>query len=132
MKKKVLVSLGIVGGLLLISGGMVYAESLEEALKAYLADPSFDWLGRNFDKILFEQITNVSTGNFNDAELMAKLKFIFEDIKTMPLQLKCIKKIVEQNAPAYATLGGTAGIKIAVGSKNFGELLFKLFKVMCR
>lgn len=135
MRKKLLVSFGIVGGLLLlVGGGIVYAEGLEEALKAYLADPSLDWLGRGYDKILFEDIKSVSTGNLNDAEFFAKLKFVVEDIKTMPLQFRCMGKIITQkpNAIAYGLLGNTAGLKLAIGAREFNKIAIKMLKLVVK
>ena len=92
MNKKLLISLAIVGGILLLSN-ISYASSYDElklALEAYLQDPSLDFLGREYDRILFEQINNAET---LDGELLAKLNFMFDDLLTMPLQLKCMKKI---------------------------------------
>lgn len=131
MNKKVLVGLGIVSGILLI-GGVTYADDLKEALELYLQDPSLDWLGRNYDKILFENIQKVSTGNLNDAEFFAKLKFIIEDIKTMPLQLKCMKKIVTQreNAIAYGGLTWLGGLKMSIGEKAFNKIMGDILKLV--
>lgn len=132
MSKKLLVSLGVVGGLALLTGGMAHAESLEEALKAYLANPKFDFLGHEFERILFENIQKVSTGDLNDAEIIEKLKFMIEDIKTLPLQLKCLDKIMKQNAPIYATLSGIAGLKMALGAEGFGYLTLKIIRMIFR
>lgn len=111
-----LISLAVVSAIILL-GGISYAEELEEVLKAYLNDPSLDFLGRNYDKILFKE--NLST---------------MEDIKTMPLQAKCVFKIATQkpNMIAYSSLGGTAGFKISIGAKEFNKIVIKIIKLAIR
>ncbi len=116
MKKKMLVSLGIVS-IIILSGGIAYAEELEETLKVYLTDPSLDWLGRGYDKILFNE----------------KLGII-DDVKTMPLQAKCIYKMATQkpNMIAYSGLGGTMGFKAAVGARAFNKIVMNIIKIAVR
>lgn len=115
VNKKILLSVGVIGGILFLTQ-TGYAEELKEALEAYLKDPSWDWLGRKYDKILFEKLTT------------------WEDIKTMPLQAKCMWKIINQppNIVSYGSLGGLAGLKAEMGAKKFGEMMFKLFKIVAR
>lgn len=50
----------------------------------------------------------------------------------MPLQLKCMNKIMKQNAPIYATLSGVAGFKIALGKEVFSNITFKLIKLILK
>lgn len=50
----------------------------------------------------------------------------------MPLQLKCMNKIMKQNAPFYATLSGVAGLKIALGKEAFSNITFKLIKLILK
>lgn len=114
MRKKILILVIII---LIISSGIVYADELEEVLKAYLSDPSLDFLGRGYDKILFKE--NLT---------------LIEDIKTMPLQLKCIYKIITQepNIIAYGTLGGLGGLKIFMGEKEFNYIVKVMMKFLIK
>lgn len=111
MNKKLLVSILIISVILFL-GGISHAEELSESLKEYLANPSFDFLGHKYEKILFE---NNPT--------------IIDDIKTMSLQLKCTRKIIVENYPTYMALGGLYGLKITLDPKEFGEMMFKLLKL---
>ena len=116
MKKKVLISLGLIGALVLASS-LASAEGLEEALELYLRDPSLDFLGRGFDKILFKE----------------KLSMM-DDFKTMPLQLKSMYKIITQkpNIVAYGTLSGTAGFKVAIGAKEFNKIALQILRLIVK
>lgn len=114
MKKKILISLCVVVAIVLASG-VASAEELEEALKSYLQDPSLDFLGRGYDKILFKD--NLT---------------LMEDIKTMPLQFKSMYKIITQkpNLVAYGTLSGTAGFKVAIGAKEFNKIALQILRLI--
>jgi len=128
--RKILIGLGIAGGLLLI-GGIAYAEGLEEELLRYLNSDSFDLFGRKYDKILFESIRKASTkAKYSDEEIIAKLKFMIEDIKTLPLQAKCMAKIFDQNKNLYGALGGTAWLKWSLGPENFNKILLRALRVI--
>lgn len=134
MNKKVLIGLSVVGIALFASGG-TYAEGLDEALKAYLADPSLDFLGHEFEKILFEESQHAFKGmELNDAEFLAKIKFIVEDIKTMPLQAQAYYKIFTNkvNILTYGSLSGVWGLKAGLGAKEFGNVMLKIIKLGIR
>ena len=132
MKKKTIASLCVIGGLLFISS-ITFANELKEVLELYLQDPSFDLCGREFDKILFNKINSVSEAKeFADTEFIAKLKFIVDDIKTIPLQAKCLNKIASQNALIYLPLTGLSTLKSAMGAKEFSKMMLKLFKLIFR
>ena len=80
INKKMLLSGGILLGLTLLCKTS-YAETLAETLENYYNNYQFDFMGRTFDKILFQGILDSSVkGKQTDAELIAKLKFIIEDI----------------------------------------------------
>ena len=53
---------------------------------------------------------------------------MFDDLLTMPLQLKCMKKIILQkpNAIAYGSLAWISGLKSALGAEKFGKMAFKI------
>lgn len=132
MNKKLLISLGVVAGIIFI-GEISYAEELTEALTLYLEDASLDFLGCDFEKILFENQSR--NGMYlDDKEFIAKLKFIADDIKTMPLQLKAYHKIFTNkvNIIAYGTLGSAAGLKTALGGEEFAKMLIKIIKLGVR
>lgn len=127
MNKKLVVSILIIGGILFL-GGISYADELKKSLELYLQDPSMDFLGHEFEKILFEKIKN------GDNHFIEELTFILEDIKTMPLQIKAYYNILTQktNMAVYGSLGFTYGTKVAMGAKEFGEMMFKLFKLVAK
>lgn len=127
MNKKLVVSMLIIGGILFL-GGISYADELKESLELYLQDPSMDFLGHEFEKILFEKIKN------GDNYFIEELTFILDDIKTMPLQIKAYYNILTQktNMAVYGSLGFTYGTKIAMGAKEFGGMMVKLFKLVAK
>lgn len=130
INKNVLMGLGIAGGILLV-GGIAHAEGLEEELIKYLNSDSFDLFGRKFDEILFRSIREASTkAKYSDEEIIAKLKFMIEDIKTLPLQAKCMAKIFDQNKNLYGALGGTAWLKWSLGPENFNKILLRALRVI--
>lgn len=134
MNKKLLVSIGIFSGLLLLSE-VTFADELRESLELYLADPSLDFLGHEFEKILFDESQQAFKGmELNDAEFIAKLKFIIDDIKTMPLQAQAYYKIFTNkvNILAYGSLSGLWGLKSALGPKEFGNVMFKILKLVAK
>jgi len=130
--RKILIGLGIAGGLLLI-GGIAYAEGLEEELIKYLNDDSIDLLGRKFEEILFQNTKEAHIPmKLSDDELKAKLKFMLEDIKTLPLQAKCLWKIINQkpNALIYGLVSGNSYLKLTLGEKAYKNLIFRLFRLL--
>lgn len=124
INKKMLISLGFACGLLLI-GKIAHAEELGEAIEAYVNNHSVDFLGRDYDKILFESLKN-GDGNF----FINELKFTLQDIKTLPQQAKAYFKILHQppNMVAYSTMGGLYSIKSAVGAAEFNKIMLKILK----
>lgn len=129
MKKKTIAGLCVISGLLFISS-VTFADELKEALELYLQDPSFDLCGREFDKILFDSINSVLVNGYTDAEIIAKLKAIPDDFKTLPLQIKCTDKILEQNLLIYAPLAGLGGLNKAIGAEKFSKLMLKVLRVI--
>lgn len=135
INKKMLISLGIVTTAFLILNEPTHAEELKKALEAYLRYSDFDLLGRKYDKILFQNILEPSIkGKQTDTEIIEKLKFVIDDVKTMPLQAKCTFKIVTEkyNSMIYAGTGMLAGAKINMGAKAFNKLLIKVLKVVVK
>lgn len=124
LNKKVLVGIGIAGGILLL-GGFTYAEELKESLELYLQDPSLDFLGHEFEKLLFEGIKN-GDSHF----VIEELKFVLQDIKTMPQQAKAMWKIIHQkpNIIAYGSLGTLGSLKAAMGAKAFNKAMWSILK----
>ena len=134
MNKKLVLGIGVIAGICLL-GEVAHAEELKEALTLYLEDSSLDFLGHDFEKILFNEIQNSRNGMYlDDNEFIAKLKFVVDDIKTMPLQLKAYHKIFTNkvNAIAYGSLGGLAGMKTALGGEEFSKMIFKIIKLGMR
>lgn len=130
MNKK-LISVGIIAGIILI-GEVAFADELKEALKLYIADPSLDFLGHKFENILFQESIHAYDGKLNDLEFQAKLKFMIDDFRTMPLQYMAMKKIFTNkvNILAYGSLSGVWGLKECLGAKEFGKMMFKIFKLL--
>ena len=131
MNRRILVGLGVVGIALFVSGG-VYADGLKESLELYLTDPSLDFFGHVFEKILFEESHHAFKGmEFNDAEFLAKLQFIIDDIKTMPLQAQAYYKIFTNkvNILAYGSLSGLWGLKTSLGAKGFSKMMMQIIKL---
>lgn len=128
MKKKVLVGLGVIIGLVFIGRGITHAESLEEALKAYLQDPKLDFLGMNYDKMFFKLLEG------EDPTILDKIKAIPQDIKTIPLQIKASWKVVNQepNRFIYLNLAGLGGLKKFMGAKEFNQLVERFLKAVIR
>lgn len=132
--KKIIISLSLAGGLLLVSN-IAHAEELKETLEAYLRLDKLDLLGIEYERILFDQILKVSTkGKQTDIEIIEKIKFITEDVKTIPIQAKCIHKIITQkyNSIIYSSVGSIAYAKLNMGTKAFNNLLKEVIKVLVK
>lgn len=132
INKKVLFGAGVIVSILLVSK-MSIATDLQMQLENYYSNYSTDFLGRKFEKILFENILDASIkAKQTDAEIIEKLKFILDDIKTLPIQTKCLFKIFtdEVNSLTYLGLGGTAYIKVSIGEKAFNDIVLKLVKII--
>ncbi|NLY46815.1 MAG: hypothetical protein GX053_12640 [Tissierella sp.] len=127
MKKKILISVGVVGGLLLLSN-ISYADELTEVIEAYIQNPKLDFLGRNYDKLFFEALEGTNP------TVLDKIKAVPDDFRTMIPQAKAMWKMFHQkpNMIAYSGLGGLAGLKAALGPKEFGEMMFKLLKLVVK
>ena len=125
MKKKYIFCASLVGVIVLF-GGVVHASDLKDELMLYLQDPSLDFLGHEFEDILFKRIQN------GDNHFLEELKFILDDIKTMPLQVKAMYKILTQtpNVIAYGSLGGVFGLKSALGTTLFNESALEIFDML--
>lgn len=135
MNKKLLLTLGTAITTFLLLDEVSFADELKQELIKYLNSDKVDFLGKEFETILFKNIREVQTPPFlNDAELKAKLRFIIEDLKTLPLQAKCLVKIINQepNALVYGTLSGTAYLKTIMGAEAFNKMLFKIFKLIVK
>lgn len=135
MNKKLLLSLGIGITTFLLLDGISFADDLKQELLKYLESDKLDLLGREFDRILFQNIKEHQMAPYlNDAEFKAKLKFVLDDLRTLPLQAKCIWKILNQkeNVLIYSSIGGTAYLKSIMGAKAFNEMLFKIFKLIVK
>ena len=124
MKKKYIICVGLIGAIIFTSG-IAYATDLREELTSYLKDPSLDFLGHEFEKILFNKIQN------GDNNFLEELKFVLEDIRTIPLQAKAMYKIFTQppNIIAYGSLGSTFGLKTALGTSAFNEASVQIFNM---
>lgn len=131
ISKNIITGALIFGAMILISK-TAYADDIEKAINAYLKDPSFDFLGHKYEKILFDNIIKTSEKGWSKNEVLSKLQFIKTDIKTIPLQTKCSFKIFEQNIGAYAGLGGLYGAKASMGTKAFNKLAKIMFKFVIK
>jgi len=132
INKKFLIGLVIAGSIILTSN-VIHAEGLEEELIKYLNDDSIDLLGRKFEEILFQNTKEAHIPmKLSDDELKAKLKFMLEDIKTLPLQAKCLWKIINQkpNALIYGLVSGNSYLKLTLGEKAYKNLIFRLFRLL--
>ncbi len=135
MNRKGLFGLGVTAVVLLFMNEFGFAEELEEELLRYLKSDKLDLFGREFEKILFQHTKEVSNPPYwDDAELKEKLKFIIEDIKTLPLQVRCIWKMLNQkpNTIAYGSLGYASWLKTSLGAEAFNKLILKLLKLIIK
>lgn len=128
MIKKLLIGLGIGITTFFLIDKVIYADGLEKELIRYLESNKLDFLGRNFDKIFFNTLYG------ENPTALDKLKAIPEELKTLPLQSKCLWKIVNQkpNALTYGTISGLAGLKIELGSEAFNKLMLKVLRVIVK
>ena len=124
MKKKYIICVGLIG-VIIFTSGIVYATDLREELFTYLKDPSLDFLGHEFEKILFNKIQS------GDNYLLGELKFVLDDIRTLPLQVKAMYKIFTQppNIIAYGSLGSVYGLKTTLGASAFNKTTIQIFNM---
>lgn len=130
ISKKLVIGLGVGAGIVLLSQTGC-ADNLQDALEAYYNNYTPDFMGREYDRVLFKNIIDSSIkGKQTDAEIISKLKFIIEDIKTLPIQTKCLFKIItdEINAATYLSLGGASYLKKTIGAKKFNELIRQVIR----
>ena len=102
---------------------LVFAEEIKESLELYLELNDFDFMGKEFEEVLFNVLENISQN---------ELQVLWNDIKTMPIQLKCIDKVVSDNSFIYAPISFLSILKATLPAKAFKTIMLKVARVILK
>lgn len=111
------------GTIILGITGFVFADDVKESIEAYLYLNEFDFMGKEFETMLFNALNEYPKN---------ELHALWCDIKTMPIQLQCFDKILSENLFVYAPTTFFLLLKKVMPAKKFSSILFKIVKIILR